>query len=1112
MISNNIKFQGGSKPSGNRLVIDREHFSRLEEKLSDLLVKTTVGWSKIKKVSTYVDTVNQKSALSDSTKVSAISDYLTKMVVTLEKSEPAEIKYGKFLMHRKFRPGFGLLSMFPIKDLDFDFYLSTYANFPEIDLYQNYFVPANLDLLQAGIEYQVIGGSIQFDGFTYNDGDTFTVGTSTSFSYSILSGNPIVTYYSDFSAGATLLHPILDQNLELKDFPGFSILRDPSKVIPSSTAPRFELSDKFFNGQTLTEYDFFKENQNIDFATVSKIVPFITKWAIKNGIDSRDNPYRLNVELPFGRNNFSPDHTDRTQNPDNFTHEWFYIESRFNYLDDEQASKLNSYYFDNPLDEALLLSDPDYFIEYFTYTPKFGENQYGDPIDIAPTQFRYSNVFKNEAGQYEAFFKGFKITFNDVTDATVIGENGKPVSADQTDRFEDYSFSCILKPVKENFYDQTQPPIKYRVIEHKDHKFILIVIELAIGHLSSINDYWYNSPFTADPEKIGTSLNSLQSNEIFYLDNSFASEFGTDLPFETVLGDYRIEFDQIDGKDISNLSHAMLYSLKHKKFNSILDNFSTVKLVSKLNLTQAITNNTLSRVDNESLLNYPSSLTDTIIKAGLDKQRTIIGMNYLTIDTNYFIDQSSGITVQNNNPIEDSAQEFVTFNLDAGNSLVLSTELSTSPYSIIFQAIPLSSAFTNIIKNDCLFFAVSGGENYFEKLFEKLSFAKFKKYVNDFDPFIEYESYSIDSNGNSVLLSNPDFYMEIEDQSIIEKTSQIINLNDDDLPSQISFKKGAAFNFERANLTRNYEVNRYKGNYEPVFKDLLHCRSSFNFHKNKINPLTLSNTRINTNIDTVLTIENFNHIKVSDTKILNLESDANYSPLYPEIGEIAINQAPYFLFSGNWDWGFHLKYSDKFNYERVAGSLRVEEDESFVAKLINVPANIDLEKFTISSLAQNQKLERANVNQIELLIKENSTTVNGVINLENALISYFLDNQISQKFNEYLINSSEYIGNFQSLEDYVKAYIKQNLLKLYEIEEIEFYQKLDRTLASTQQLTNENPVSFVSLNDSQRAQQGFTRIKTVGINKKDRLIVNFEFAKNVDSGIIVSPKVKIKFI
>jgi hypothetical protein len=276
--------------------------------------------------------------------------------------------------------------------------------------------------------------------------------------------------------------------------------------------------------------------------------------------------------------------------------------------------------------------------------------------------------------------------------------------------------------------------------------------------------------------------------------------------------------------------------------------------------------------------------------------------------------------------------------------------------------------------------------------------------------------------------------------------------------------------------------------------------------------LTLSNTRINTNIDSLLTIENFSHIKIADTKILDLESDPNYSPLYPEIGEIAINQAPYFLFSGNWDWGFHLKYLDKFNYERVAGSLRVEEDESFISKLIALPANIDLEKFIISSLAQNQKLEKANIAQIELLVKENSTSVNGIINLENVLISYFLDNQIIQKFNEYLVNSSQYIGNFQSIENYVREYIRQNLLKLYEIDEIEFYQKLNKNSASETQLTNENPVSFVSLNDSQRAQQGFSRIKTVGINKKDRLIVNFEFAKNVDSGIIVSPKVKIKFI
>ena len=114
---------------------------------------------------------------------------------------------------------FGLLSLFPIKDLDFDFYASEYLNFPEIDLYQHYYIPNEVFLLESGIDYRVINGSISVtDGVssvTYSENSSFSV-TALS-KYSIISGEPIVTFHSDLSSlGSSLVYPILDENKELK--------------------------------------------------------------------------------------------------------------------------------------------------------------------------------------------------------------------------------------------------------------------------------------------------------------------------------------------------------------------------------------------------------------------------------------------------------------------------------------------------------------------------------------------------------------------------------------------------------------------------------------------------------------------------------------------------------------------------------------------------------------------------------------------------------------------------------------------------------------------------------------------------------------------------------
>jgi hypothetical protein len=588
LIGNQINFSGGSKEIGNRLIIDSGHLEKINQNFNSVLIKCKNGWSRIKKISQYIDEINEENQLTESSRRAAIDSYDGKIAIILEKSEEPTIAYKEFMMRLKFRPSFGLLSFFPIKDLDFDFYQSTYSNFPEIDLYNYYFIPENVKAFLPGKKYKVENGDITIKGVdstTYNykantllnsgdpgatyilwnnsiqvnsvllnisketlylmeidiflnsievgqfillqesgqpdnyqkweitappadnvtrltvpvtlvdssgtgttgfsndltldvilspianvvvaSGSEFTVNSITS--YSIQTGSPLVTYYSDLNiSGNSLTVPILDENEELKDFAGFFILKDPETVVPQDVSNEYTFRKKYLNGLVSNEYDYYKENDSLDFALKSKIVPYITKWGIKSGRDSRNNPYRLNTELVFGRNNFSPDHADRTQNPVNFTHEWFYIESKFNYVNDEATIKLNDYYFDTPLNESSLLSDPDYFINYFTYTPKLTS-----PVEkeIGETQFRYSTLLLNKANQYDTFFKGFKVTFKDVTDPNVFGADGKPIAKDFTTRFDGYKFSCILKPVKEDINDSFTNDVNYFIKPAKTKEY-----------------------------------------------------------------------------------------------------------------------------------------------------------------------------------------------------------------------------------------------------------------------------------------------------------------------------------------------------------------------------------------------------------------------------------------------------------------------------------------------------------------------------------------------------------------------------------------------------------------------------------------------------------------
>lgn len=1080
------QFEGGSKSDKNRLVIDAGHYSKISNDISNLLVNTKNGWSPIKKLSKYSDVITEENSKGKDIQLSAINEFFNKIVVTLELEEEPNLTYGQFLIRRKARPIFGLLSLFPIKDFSFDFYSSEYLNFPIIDLYKYYFIPSGVNLLVPGVEYEVRGtGSILFEGTEYSVGSTFIPSASpNNYSYSISSGDPFVTYsISD----ASLVTPINDENKELQGFPGFFVLKDPDRVVPETEDRDFQLRLKYLNGITQTEYDFYKENYSKDFATKSKMIPYITKWVISDGLDARNNPYRLNTELIFGFNNFSPDHEDRTQNPSNFTHEWFYLESKFDFVNDETTIKLNDSYFETPLDINKLLTDDGYFIDYFTYTPTFNGKE------IGKTQSRYVPIKKNVRGEYEAFFKGFRIQFRDFIDPNNLLENGKPAFNTNSSRFDDYKFTCLLKTVKEDINNDTQPPIRYRFIEHKTFKFIILVIELTIGAIQSIDDYW-------KIEDIGSPSPILGVDNSNFLDGDSRL---SSMEYNSINGEYRISFETVDGIEISDITQVLLYSLDHKKFNNTLNNFSNIKLSSKLNLNASgafNSGNNIEKLNNLNIPKYPSILKDEIINT--NDSTFVIGRNNL-LGQDFFIDYAPLLIPQNLSKLTGASETSVSFSTAIDISLINEASAVTS---LIPTALPAT-----FYQNNFTFKIMGGGENYYTALFSKLAFGSFKQYVNSGSSFIEYESYSILDN---VLTQEPSvtYYTEIPDRQNIIKDSAIIAQVDDNKPSNFSFNSLIGFKYERAALDKTYEINRYDGGFSPLFNDILPFNSKFKFTKNDIETLDLSNTLLNLNIDNFFTLVNFSHIKVADLKILDLEADNIFEPRYELINEISINRENYFLPLSNWDLGFHFKYSNKTQYSPVPGTLRVEEDDSFISKLLSLRKEIELETFDTLILGATDKIENVNLNDIELVYKENQNTIEGYFNLNNALTSFLLSDGISEKFEEFLSESTQYLGNFETIEDYVIEYIRLNILKLYDLLEIQFYTKIDTTLVSTLNTVNVNTVAFEFLDDKGRNDKGFKLSKNLRINKFDRLILKFTFNKELNGGLVISPKIKIKFI
>lgn len=1086
LIGNVVNFKGGSREQGNRLILSQDNYTRIEENLDNILVKTVNGWSKIRKISRYQDTISEKNTLTELSKTKVISDFFSKMVITLDQDIEPQISYAECSIFRKYRPGFGLISFFPIKDFDFDFYSSEYLNFPIIDLYKDYFIPPEIKLLDHNYVYEIIGdGSILINNVTYSTGTPIVLPPSTEkYSYSILSGDVYVSYSNNISVpGARLDVAINDQNRELQEFPGFFLLKDPDLVVPEQQGRFFELRKKYLNGLAENEYDYYKENYNTDFALRSKMIPYINKWAITNGKDSRDNFYRLNSELVFGFNNFSPDHEDRSQNPDNFTHEWFYIESNFNYTEDKLTSSLNESYFDQPFDLNRALTEEDYFINYFTYTPTF------NGLEIGRTQFRYSPINKDFLNEFSCFFKGFKINFKEYIDPNNLDSAGKPISNSNSIRFKDYRFSSLLKIVKEEINDDTRPPIRYRFIEHKDFKFVILLIELNIGDLSSIDDYW------KEVQSAPTISSPVDRNNFLDQDPNLTSDY----VFDSINGEYRIKFKNVDGINISDITHLALYSLKNKKFNNLLDNYSNIRLSQKINLSSSGAfnsgGNSIEGLSNLNFPNYAARISDEF-KSFNESTFLIARNNFL--NTDQFLDFAPGLVPQRISRIISASVKSITLSSNLNNVLI---DEAGVPNATIPTSIPAS-----YFRNNYTFKIMTGGKLYFESLFQKLSFGEFKRLTNSLDPFIEYSSYRL--NGTT-LTQEPiiNWYVDVPNYSSITKVDAIIAQPDINKPSNFSFNSLVGFSYQRSKLDNPYEINRYEGGFSPLFKEVSGFKSKQVFNSNLISELENGNTRFNLELPDFLKIINFNHIKISDNKILDLESDQIFEPRYELINEIAIGRSEYDLLQSNWDFGFHYKYSDKSTKIPVAGTLRIEEDESFISKLVNLRDEIELENYSIQVF---EDLNQINLDEIELAYVDSPGSIEGFFNIRNAIGSFLISDGISDKFNQYLSNDVKYIGNNDSIEKYVAEYIKLNILKLYNISGVELY---TRPIGNTStESGNPNTIEFEFLNDQQRNNLGYTLNRNLQINKTDRFILRFKFNKNFNNGLSISPKVKINLI
>ena len=281
-------------------------------------------------------------------------------------------------------------------------------------------------------------------------------------------------------------------------------------------------------------------------------------------------------------------------------------------------------------------------------------------------------------------------------------------------------------------------------------------------------------------------------------------------------------------------------------------------------------------------------------------------------------------------------------------------------------------------------------------------------------------------------------------------------------------------------------IQRYSGYYEPLTRDVLFYSSDLD----NIYDKTIFNSSFTNVYGDFGMMKDLSLHKVSDN--INLLSEI-IQPYYPYIGECAIDYRDLNVFYSNWDFGYFSRYVGAQEYVEEAGTRSMKNNIAFFgSKYLNLPDKITLQDFNDIIDWNDEYLYNSNLTDAELMYKEvNNTELDFYIFVEKRLTRYLAD-KLSDEFKTF-INPEYGYGTISDIEDDIIQYIKQNILKLYKIDSIIMWDKIERSSDNNARIENDYS-TYIDCSDTQKNNAGLDKydgfqMKTLNSNMFDRKIV-----------------------
>jgi hypothetical protein len=802
--------------------------------------------------------------------------------------------------------------------------------------------------------------------------------------------------------------------------------------------------DETFDIDIASEYQRLEENFLKEQAIASRISPYINKWAWRNnGTDVRNNPYRLNLSLGFGINNFAPSKWNTGRSPIGFSHEWYYLSQFPSYFSDEAIKNSWSYFSNVPVDNVLENSfipgtfqrvDKNMFNEYFI-ADRFNVN---NNIHLIDRQLRFGRFSGGNKQNYaETFLRGVRV----IAKAKANGEekpnfNAKKLSYIYDGSFNDYSFSVMLVP---NAPGKPNRQIKF--IKNDKWKTIVMLIFVSFKNdclnptefgIDRTSLYAMNSSIetSAECDPNAGYKNSIMQGAINFLASSWLDDIDQWLIQGT---------PDINGNPTSFLTDVTIG--ESGEFNqikfSIGDDVYEIKGITRVVSSDQLYASSITKNNNPFVVPSP-------IPSPFELQTTTYeniggGFNGYT----FTLDRVSFADIFNAVNDGDPTIIYETINTDGSRALNSNNSLAqTFSIELRVQEDILKSNYIGVLPdlNKPTIFNLLNVIGYDLSIQAKPRINPIARHAGYYEPLSK----------DIVFFRDPYANIDFTGDSYMDYTES---------------------NSEHTGITGMNTVDEiYK------FKVFNLCR--------------YKNTQFYSDHENFGLIKNYFYHKVNQedsSSILELSTNSAFLSLYPLINEVGINYKDHYIFSSNWEPGYFIKSIDKSKIQSVIGTQSMKEKKSFFgSKYLKVPQEIKLETFTSSDFIKNAIAEPSLVNGT-FMHNETPEYVEFYLLVQKRLIDH-LFKFIKPVFQQY-ISPKFGTGSVNNVDDDVINYIEKNILSLYKISTIDFYVKENKEKKETDYTTAE-------LNNREKLAKGLilnrnVSTKTLNINLFDtKLIYN----------------------